>query len=189
MSRRRFVVLDRDGTIIVDRGYLADPDGVELLDGAAEGLRRLAGLGLGMAVVTNQSAIGRGMLDELGLERIHLAMLRLLNEQGVGLDGVYWCPHIPGDGCACRKPATKLVERAAAELDFDPRRAFVVGDKSSDVELGRRLGATTLLVRTGEGARTEATLDPPADHVVDGLLQAAERIEELLALENGTGNA
>jgi D-glycero-D-manno-heptose 1,7-bisphosphate phosphatase len=189
MPRRRFVLLDRDGTIIVDRHYLADPEGVALLEGAAEGLRRLTGLGLGMAVVTNQSAIGRGMLDELGLERVHLTMLRLLNEQGVGLDGVYWCPHIPEDGCKCRKPGTGMVERAAAELDFDPALAFVIGDKPSDVELGRRLGATTLLVRTGEGTRTEATLDPPADHVVDDMLQAARTIEELLAVENGTGIA
>jgi len=187
MPRRRFVLLDRDGTIIVDKQYLADPEGVELLDGAVEGLARLAGLGLGLAVVTNQSAIGRGRLDERGLERIHLTMLRLLNEHGVGLDGVYWCPHIPEDDCACRKPRTGLVDRAVAELDFDPARAFVVGDKRSDIDLGRALGATTLLVRTGEGARTENELASRPDHVVDDLSGAAAVIERLLAVENGTG--
>lgn len=187
MPRRRFVLLDRDGTIIVDKHYLDEPEGVELLDGAVEGLTRLGGLGLGLAVVTNQSAVGLGRLDERGLERIHLAMLRLLEARGVGLDGIYWCPHIPSDDCACRKPRTGLVERAAEELDFDPSRAFVVGDKGSDIELGLALGATTLLVRTGDGVGTENEMASRPDHVVDDLNEAAAVIEGLLAAENGTG--
>jgi histidinol-phosphate phosphatase family protein len=181
MEPRRAVLLDRDGTIIVDKHYLAAPGGVELIDGAAEGLRRLAALGLGLVVVTNQSGVGRGYLDAADLERIHRELSRLLAEERVRLDGIFWCPHRSEDRCACRKPRSGMVDRAAAELGFDPTKSFVVGDKPADIELGRRLGATTLLVRTGEGSRTEAAGEPRADHVVDDLLEAARVIESLQA--------
>ena len=108
MKPRRVVLLDRDGTIIIDRHYLADPRGVELIEGAAEGLRRLAALGLGLVVVTNQSAIGRGRLDVEGLERIHRELSRLLADRGVRLDGIFWCPHRPEDDCDCRKPRSGM---------------------------------------------------------------------------------
>jgi D-glycero-D-manno-heptose 1,7-bisphosphate phosphatase len=180
MTRRRFVLLDRDGTVIVEKHYLSDPEGVELIEGAAAGLRRLRALGLGLAVLTNQSAIGRGYLDHEGLARIHQRLEGDLAREGVRLDGIFFCPHHPDEGCACRKPRTGLVERAARLLDFEPRECFVVGDLPSDVELGRALGGTTLLVRTGHGARTEAGGEARADHVVDDLREAAARIEELL---------
>jgi histidinol-phosphate phosphatase family protein len=180
MTGRRFVLLDRDGTIIVEKHYLSDPDGLELLPGAAEGLRRLAGLGLGLAVVTNQSPIGRGLFDVATLDRIHARLTERLAEQGVRLDGIYYCPHTPDDGCDCRKPRTGMARRAGEELGFDPASAFVVGDMESDMNLGKALGATTFLVRSGYGARTlERGLVTP-DHVVDGLLQAADVIEGLL---------
>jgi D-glycero-D-manno-heptose 1,7-bisphosphate phosphatase len=180
VRRRRFVLLDRDGTLIVEKHYLADPQGVELIEGAAAGLRRLRALGLGLAVVTNQSAIGRGYLDHEGLARIHRRLESELAREGVRLDGIFYCPHHPDEDCACRKPRTGLVERAARLLDFDPREAFLVGDMPSDVELGRALGSTTLLVRTGHGARTEASGEAGADHVVADLREAALRIEALL---------
>ena len=181
MPRRRFALLDRDGTIIVEKHYLSDPEGVELLDGAAAGLRELRRLGLGLAVVTNQSAIGRGYFGEDRLGEIHARLEQVLRAEGVELDGIFFCPHHPEDGCACRKPRTGLAERAAAELGFEPRDAFVVGDLPSDVRLGRALGATALLVRTGHGARTEAEGEAEPHHVVDSLGEAAHLIEELLA--------
>jgi D-glycero-D-manno-heptose 1,7-bisphosphate phosphatase len=180
MSRRRFVLLDRDGTIIVEKHYLSDPDGVELIEGAAAGLRKLADLGLGLVVVTNQSAIGRGLLDAERLEEIHRRMLDQLGAQGVRLEGIYFCPHHPDDGCGCRKPRTGLVDRAAEHLRFDAARSFVVGDAAGDVELGRALGATTLLVRTGHGAATHAQARPRADYVVADLREAADVIAGLL---------
>jgi D-glycero-D-manno-heptose 1,7-bisphosphate phosphatase len=180
MSSRRFVLLDRDGTIIVEKDYLSDPDDVELVAGAAEALRRLASLGLGLVVVTNQSGIGRGYFDMAQLDRIHGRLREQLAREGVRLDGIYSCPHHPDAGCGCRKPGTGLVERAAAIHGFDPRASFVVGDLASDLGLGRALGATTLLVRTGHGARTEAADAVDADLVVDDLGAAAERIEALL---------
>lgn len=179
-GERRFVVLDRDGTLIVERHYLSDPDAVELIEGAGDALRRLAGLGRGLVVVTNQSGIGRGLFDHERLEQIHARVEALLAREGVRLAGIYFCPHHPEDGCACRKPGTALLDRAARELGFEPRRAFVVGDMASDVELGRAVGATTVLVRTGHGAREAESGARRADHVVDDLGAAAALIERLL---------
>lgn len=180
---RRYVMLDRDGTFIVERHYLRDPELVELIPGAAEGLRRLAGMGLGLIVITNQSALGRGYVDQAGLDKIHRCMCDLLDAEGVHLDGIYVCPHIPEDACPCRKPSPGLVERAAAELGFDPRAGFVVGDKECDVELGRSVGATTILVRTGYGAQTAAEGTVRPDHVVDDVREAAAVVQRLLATQ------
>jgi len=173
--------LDRDGTIIAERFYLRDPDLVELIPGVAEGLRRLRERGLGLVVLTNQSALGRGYLDQAGLDRIHRRMCDLLETEGVRLDGIYVCPHIPEDGCSCRKPLPGMMEKAVSELRFDPRSGFVVGDKPCDVELGRRIGATTFLVRTGYGAQTAAEGLVRPDYVVDDVREAAAVVERLLA--------
>jgi phosphoheptose isomerase len=167
------VVLDRDGTLNVEVHYLSHPDQVELLPGVVEGLRALRSAGCRLVVVTNQSAIGRGLFDEARLTSIHDRLRALLASHGVSLDGIYHCPHRPDAGCACRKPGPLLIERAAADLGFDPAQAFVVGDKPCDIDLGRGVGATTLLVRTGYGAAHEAAGDAVADFVVDDLLGAA----------------
>lgn len=186
---RRLVALDRDGTIIVERQYLADPRGVELLPGAVAGMKHMRSLGLGLIIVTNQSAVGRGFIDEAQLERINARMLALLAAESVTLDGLYYCPHTPEDGCSCRKPEPGLLQRAADELGFDPQAGFVVGDKVVDIDLGRRVGATTLLVRTGYGAQVEAEGKAGADHVVDTLWDAAQVIERLLEHDPRTQRA
>ena len=180
MTRRRFVVLDRDGTIIVERHYLSDPERVELLPRIASGLRQLSEMGLGLVVVTNQSGVGRGLFDTTRLALIHRRLCELLAAEGIHLDGIYFCPHTPEDNCSCRKPRTGLLERAAQELDFDPGTAFVIGDKLCDIELGQRAGATTFLVRTGYGAEVAADATCSPDYVVDGVWEAAQVIERLL---------
>lgn len=180
MTDQRFVVLDRDGTVIVERHYLSDPDQVVLLNGAASGLRHLRELGLGLVLITNQSAIGRGLFDHSRLALIHRRLSDLLEAQGVSFDGVYYCPHTPDEGCACRKPQPEMLKLAAKELGFDPRRCFVIGDKECDIELGSQIGATTLLVRTGYGSEVEAAGAINPDYVVDDLSQAAVVIERLL---------
>lgn len=179
MRRRKFVVLDRDGTLIVERHYLSDPDQVELITGVGAALREFQGLGLGLVVLTNQSAIGRGLFDETRLSGIHERLRALLKAEGVRLDGMYHCPHIPDDGCACRKPLPGLLEQAARELDFDPRASVVIGDKPCDMELGRRVGATTVLVRTGYGAQMAEACQDSADHVVDDLAAAVAVVARL----------
>ena len=172
---KRYIILDRDGTLIVDRQYLGDPDGVELLPGVVDGLKRLTRLGLGLMVVTNQSGVGRGYF---GLEAVHAvnARLRLLLEgQGVTLDDIRVCPHRPDEGCDCRKPRPRLVLAAAEERGFDPSACFVVGDQDCDFELGRNLGAVTIRI-DANGPRSEIR----ADHVAGDLAGAAEIIERLL---------
>ncbi|MEG6552093.1 HAD-IIIA family hydrolase, partial [Desulfocurvibacter africanus] len=118
---KRYVVLDRDGTIIVDKHYLADPEGVELLPGAVEGLARLAGAGLGLVVATNQSGIGRGYFGEEDLHLVNARLSEVLAEHGVHIERYYFCPHGPEADCACRKPCTGLLDQAARELGLDPR--------------------------------------------------------------------
>jgi D-glycero-D-manno-heptose 1,7-bisphosphate phosphatase len=175
---RRFILLDRDGTVIVERHYLSDPTQVELLPGAAEGLRALGGMGLGLAIVTNQSGIGRGYFDRVRLEAIHHRMNELLAAEGVVLDGIYYCPHTPEDACGCRKPAVGLALQAAMDHGFDPVTAFVIGDKRCDVDLGHNLGAKSILVRTGYGAREAQQPDLQADHICHNLVEAAQVIAE-----------
>jgi D-glycero-D-manno-heptose 1,7-bisphosphate phosphatase len=182
MRGRRFVVLDRDGTLIVERHYLSDPEQVELLSGAAAGLRRLRKLGLGLVLVTNQSAIGRGFFDGSRLDLIHRRLLDLLEAERVRLDGIYFCPHTPDHGCACRKPEPGMIETAAGELHFDPRLSFVIGDNECDVELGRRVSATTILVRTGYGTKVAAEGKVHPDYVVDDLAEAAQLIERIVGV-------
>jgi len=189
MTTRRFVLLDRDGTIIAEHNYLSDPAQVELLPGAAAGLRRMAEMGLGLVVVTNQSGVGRGYFTQERLDAIHARMADLLRAEGVELDGIYVCPHTPEDGCGCRKPRTGLVEAAAKAHGFDPRDCFVVGDKRCDVDLGRNVGATAILVRTGYGAEHEAEDSSRPALVVDDLLGAAEAIAERIGAQDATPRA
>ncbi len=177
---RRFVLIDRDGTLNVEKNYLSDPDHLELIPGAAAAIRRLRQAGLGICVVTNQSGIARGYFGLDRLAEIHARLGELLAAEGAQVDGIYICPHGPDDDCACRKPLPGLIEQAAAEHGFDPARAFVVGDKEADVGMGRAVGAVTLLVRTGYGRATEAK-GTRAHHVVDDLAAAAEMICRLAA--------
>ena len=107
-------------------------------------------------------------------------MHQLLAAGGVMLDGVYCCPHVEADNCNCRKPRPGLMTQAAAEFDFDPAQAFVLGDKPCDVELGRTFGATTFLVRTGYGSQASAEEAARAHHVVADLAAAAEVVARLL---------
>lgn len=171
---KRFVLIDRDGTINVEKHYLSDPDQLELYPGVGPALKRLQDAGFGIAVLTNQSGIARGYFDMGRLEQIHDRLRALLASDGVTVDGIYLCPHGPDDDCACRKPLPGMVEQAVAEHGFDPAQAFMIGDKEVDVELGLAVGAGTFLVRTGHGLKyVEGT---KADHVVDDLATAAEMI-------------
>jgi D-glycero-D-manno-heptose 1,7-bisphosphate phosphatase len=170
----KVVVLDRDGTIVVDRGYLDDPDGLEFLPGAALGLRALHARGCRLVVVTNQSGVGRGFypMDRvLAMNERLRAMVRAI---GAELAAIYVCPHAPEEHCACRKPAQALMLRAAADLSFEPRRAVMIGDKQSDVEFGRRAGALSVLI-----AEAAPSADWPhrPDLVVPDLNVAADALQ------------
>jgi D-glycero-D-manno-heptose 1,7-bisphosphate phosphatase len=181
VKARPFVLLDRDGTVIVERHYLSDATNVELLPGVTEGLRRMREMGLGLAMISNQSGIARGLVSEVELEDIHKRMRNLLEEEKVILDGIYYCPHLPEDRCECRKPGTALLERAAKELGFNPRISYLIGDKDCDIEMGMRAGATTFLVLTGYGRLTRGANRTRADFVVEDLNEAATMIGRLLS--------
>jgi D-glycero-D-manno-heptose 1,7-bisphosphate phosphatase len=173
-------MLDRDGTINVEKHYLSSPDEVELLPGAAEGIRLIRRLSLAAVVVTNQSAIGRGYFDLDTLDRIHQRMRGLLANQGAFVDAIYVCPHRPDAACNCRKPAPGLAWRAADEFRADLSRSFMVGDKDCDIQLGKGVGATTILVRTGYGAKMAMEGETQADYVFADLLEVAHMIQWLV---------
>jgi histidinol-phosphate phosphatase family protein len=173
---RPWVALDRDGTLIEEQPYLSDPGRVRLLPGAAQAVRRLREMGLPVVLLTNQSGIGRGYFGLEMLEEIHARLFSLLAEEGAALDGVYFCPHLPAAGCPCRKPGVGLLQRAARDLGLRPQDAFVIGDKESDIELGRRARATAILVETGWGSETALHCGLQAHFVVADLWQAAQVI-------------
>jgi D-glycero-D-manno-heptose 1,7-bisphosphate phosphatase len=168
---QKVVILDRDGTIVIDRGYLDDPAGLEFLPGAAEGLRSLYSQGYRLVVITNQSGVGRGLFPIERVYAMNARLERMVEEAGTRLEHIYFCPHAPDAGCDCRKPALSLMTQAAAELGFDPAGAIVIGDKASDVEFGRRAGALTMLIGNPESPLASSATP---DYVVGNLQEAAD---------------
>jgi D-glycero-D-manno-heptose 1,7-bisphosphate phosphatase len=171
---RRAVFLDRDGTIVRDPGFLRSPDEVRLLPGAGGAIRALREAGYAIVVVTNQSGLARGLLDEATLGLVHARLEHLLRREGAALDGIYWCPHHPGEGspplridCECRKPKPGLLLRAVAELSLDPGRSFSAGDSPRDLEAS--LAAKVRFVALGFS-------DPRASHESPDLAAAARWI-------------
>jgi D-glycero-D-manno-heptose 1,7-bisphosphate phosphatase len=178
---RAAVFLDRDGTVVEERGYLDRLDQLALFPWTADALRLLRRAGFAVVVVTNQSALARGMIDELFLEQVHREIDRRLARAGAAVDGYYFCPHLPDapveryrQVCRCRKPGPGLIEQACRALDVEPSRSVTVGDRWIDIGCGRAAGTGTVLVRTGHGAREAET--PPdglsADAIVDNLMEA-----------------
>ena len=184
LKRRRFVVLDRDGTIIEEVSYLSDPKQIALIPGAGKALRDLSDMGFGLVVITNQSGVGRGYFDQAQLTRIHDRLFEMLRAEEITLDGLYVCPHTPRDQCLCRKPHIGLIQKASEDLGFDLSGSIVIGDKASDIEMGCRVGALTMLVRTGYGAQVASEQKVAADYIVDDLPAAVEVIGR--SLQKGT---
>lgn len=175
--RRAAVLLDRDGTVIVEKNYLSDPDQVALEKNAVNGLRLLAGAGFALVIVSNQSGIGRGYFTAQDADRVNRRMQELLAQQGVALAGIYICPHAPDTPCACRKPAPGMALQAAADLGLDLARSFVIGDKRADLGLASAVAATGILVLTGHAADEDADWARAHGHsVAPDLQQAATQI-------------
>jgi D-glycero-D-manno-heptose 1,7-bisphosphate phosphatase len=180
MTGRPALFLDRDGTIILERHYLADPAGVDLVEGAVEGLRAFAAAGFALVVVTNQSGIARGLLTEAEFSAVQRRVEDALAAGGVRLDGVYHCPHHPSltGPCECRKPGLALYRAAAERLGLDLRTSVYVGDRVSDVLPAMALGGRGYLVESGYGAGEAAAL--PAGAVRARDLQEVARREGVL---------
>jgi D-glycero-D-manno-heptose 1,7-bisphosphate phosphatase len=167
------VLLDRDGTLIEDRGYIDRIDRMDIYPYSVEALHVLQRAGFRIVVVTNQAGVARGMFDESFVHEAHEWLRGRLAAGGVRLDGVYYCPHHTEASveayrrdCECRKPKPGMALRAARELGLDLSRSFVVGDRWLDVGLAQAAGARGILVRTGYGGTEE-------HHPVDGVTAAA----------------
>lgn len=180
------VFLDRDGTIIEDRGYLADPADVQLLPGAVDALRRLSARGFRLVVVSNQSGVARGLFDENRLADVHARLESLLAAEGVRLDAAYYCPYLDGPEAVVeryrrdselRKPRPGMLLQAARELGLDLSQSWMVGNSPSDVEAGRRAGCRTILLHTN-GSPIPAA---PATFLARGVEEAADLVEQTLA--------
>jgi UDP-glucose 4-epimerase len=172
---KKAVFLDRDGTINEDPGYLSRPDQAKLLPGVGEALAQLKAKGFALVVVSNQSGVGRGLIQPEMLPKIHARMHELLNPWKVEIDHYELCFHRPEENCACRKPLPKLIRDAGYRLGIDFESSYMVGDKVSDLGAGRNAGCkAVVLVRTGEGRNAEQMpAGKSADFIGDSLLEAA----------------
>jgi D-glycero-D-manno-heptose 1,7-bisphosphate phosphatase len=178
---RPAVFLDRDGTLIEDVDYLSRLDQIALFPWTVDAVRLLNRAGFAAVVVTNQSAVARGIVTEEFVRETHAALDRVFEAGGARIDRYYYCPHHP-DGrieryrrvCRCRKPAPGMIEEAVQELGLDVAASWMVGDRWLDVETGLAAGARTILVGSGHAARRDeaAPAGVRADAMLDNLMEA-----------------
>jgi D-glycero-D-manno-heptose 1,7-bisphosphate phosphatase len=170
MPVRPAVFLDRDGTLIEDVGFLGDPAGVAILPTVVDALKLLAAHDFATVVISNQSGIARGLIDDAQVRSVNAEIVRQLAGDGIAIDGWYWCPHYQ-DGCECRKPAPALLHQAVREHGLTLERAAMIGDRGSDVELGQRAGIAGIAV-----PGPAPYVGPEPDLRAQTLLEAAEWI-------------
>lgn len=168
------VFLDRDGTVIEDRGHLADSSEVVFYPDTGNALRRLQERFL-LFLVTNQPWVARGILTREDVSRVNAGVVAHLAAHGVTITAVYVCPHERSDGCACIKPNPYFLHQAAGEYGVDLQRSFTVGDHPHDVEFARSVGARGVYVRTGHGSKHLGELRPD-EIIVAGIGEAADWI-------------
>ena len=183
---KRAVFLDRDGTINKDVGYPGSYDAIQIYSFSFEAVRKLNQAGFITVVVTNQSGVGRGLINESVLKDIHVKMREDFKAQNARLDGIYYCPHFISSvfpeynkDCSCRKPKPGMALKAASELGIDTTQSYMIGDKTEDVLFGMNIKATPILLLTGHGKRAQRELHDmgkePA-HVAVNLLEATDWI-------------
>lgn len=179
------LILDRDGVINEDSDdYIRGPADWRPLPGSIQAIANLSKAGYTIAIATNQSGLGRGYFSLDELETIHAGLCREVEEMGGHIAGIFYCPHLPGEDCACRKPGTGLLRAMEAELGLSPRGAIFIGDSLRDLQAARAFGCRPVLVTTGKGADTHRALlggeaaiaDPAAIPVYEDLASAAREI-------------
>ncbi len=169
------VFLDRDGTLIEEVNYLSRVEDLRLYSYTEDSVKSLKDNGFLVIVVTNQSGIGRGIYSEADMHSIHEAIQA---ELGGAIDAFYFCPHLPDEGCKCRKPGVGMIEAAMAEFEIDMENSWVIGDKKLDIELGQAAQVSTSLVSTGYGKEHKAKLEiPPTVHAKD----MGEAVQHIIA--------
>lgn len=178
------VFLDRDGTIIEDVGYIAEPADVRLLPHAAEGIRRFNRAGSLVVIVSNQSGVARGLFDEDAMMAVHQRVVDVLQQEGCRIDGAYYCPFLDGEHAQVplyrrdsdlRKPKPGMLLLAAKELKIDLSRSWMIGDSPRDAEAGRRAGCATILLAPNGGLKPDAS--SRKTHFARDLKEAADRME------------
>jgi histidinol-phosphate phosphatase family protein len=188
-SPRPAVFLDRDGTIIDDTNYVADPALVRLRPTAADAIARLNSASIPVIVVTNQSGIARGLISPTDYERVATRLAALLAEHGAVIDATYMCPHHPefGGACDCRKPGTLLFRRAAAEHQIDLARSAFIGDRWRDVAPGISLGGRPILIADEQTDPSErARAEDVGIEIVASLGEAVDHLFDTGGAERGT---
>lgn len=167
--------IDRDGTLIEEVNFLSRVEDLEVFPYTANALELLKTAGFRIVVVTNQSGIGRKLYDEAAMHRIHEEMQRQL---GGMIDGFFFCPHLPGGGCECRKPNLGMIRAAEAAHGLELSRSWMIGDKDLDVMTGRNAGMRSAMVLTGYGRQHSTNLAFQPEVVADDLLAAVRLIVE-----------
>ena len=171
------IFLDRDGTLVHDKPghYLKHHAAMKIYPQTAPALKLLKSAGYDLVILTNQSGLAHGYLDEKMLAMIHAKLRAALRRKGARFDAIYYCPHKPEDGCRCRKPKTPLARRAIRDRRLTLKGAAIIGDKRADIDLGRNLGIPSVLVLTGHGRNEQRkhgkTLKPT--HTAANVLTAA----------------
>lgn len=184
---RPVVFLDRDGTLNEEVGYIRDVSNLNLISGVADAILKLNKAGIAAVLTTNQSGVARGYYPEDHIHKLHERLVSLLQAGGAKLDSLYYCPHLPEGSvepfnsvCSCRKPEPGMVQQALMDHpEYDLKRSYVVGDKSTDVELAQNCGAKGVLVTTGYGqdvldGKYQWTVKP--DYIAKDLAHAVDWI-------------
>ena len=172
-GKRPAAFIDRDGTLIEEVNFLSKIQDLSVFPFTSRALSVLKEHGFLIVVVTNQSGIGRAIYSESDMHAIHEKMQ---TELGGLIDAFYFCPHLPGEGCACRKPGLGMLESAERRFPIDRKRSWMIGDKRIDVETGQNAGIRSAMVLTGYGSKEKDELAHPPDIIADDLLKAVDRI-------------
>ena len=168
---RPAVFLDRDGTLIEEVNFLSRVEDLRIFDYTAEAISLLKNRGFLIIVVTNQSGIGRNIYTETEMHTIHE---KLQSELDGAIDAFYFCPHLPCDGCKCRKPSLGMIEATCSDFSVTLPDSWMIGDKKIDVETGFNAGIKTAMVKTGYGRRHAGKLEKPPDIIAENLLEAVK---------------
>jgi D-glycero-D-manno-heptose 1,7-bisphosphate phosphatase len=170
---KRALFLDRDGTIIEDRGYIHDPALVQMLPGAASVLRTLGAEGWVLVVVSNQSGVGRGLISPAEMDAVQARFLDVARQEKVTISGSYFCVHRPDEVCHCRKPSPFQIQLAAKELGLDLSQSWMIGDRRSDILCGKNAGCRTIWLRN--------PLFPVVEGLADFVARDWQEVREILA--------
>jgi D,D-heptose 1,7-bisphosphate phosphatase len=167
---KKAIFIDRDGTLIEEVSYLRMMEDLRFTSRAAEALRTFQNLGFLNIVITNQSAVARGLLSPKALNKIHNKLKLMAKDEDAMIHDVFFCPHFPEGRvapfnveCDCRKPKPGLLHRAADKHKIDLQQSILIGDKTSDMQLGKNAGVRTVLVLTGSGQQTKDTWQEPVE--------------------------